>query len=102
MVSAECPREADFELFRISLARQPLPEGSLALKILEDGPGTAQVSLSVRFAGWPAAYQKSYDNGDGAIATLTQQEVCGDATALEFPSTATRTTSKWKRLAMRR
>jgi hypothetical protein len=80
-------------LVRLVLAGQPFPKDVSALEILEGGGGAIPTSLSAMFTGWCATARNFQDNEDGVIATLTEREAYGDATAPETPSTTTRTTS---------
>jgi hypothetical protein len=76
------------ELVQMSLAGQPLPQGVLALEMLEDGTGTALTSLSGLFTGWPASDRFSRDIGARLIAIPTQREDDSDAAAPKSPMTA--------------
>jgi hypothetical protein len=76
------------ELTRMSLAGQPLPEGFLALEMLEEGTDTALTSLSGMFTGWPPSDRTSRDNGTKSIAIATQREEDNDAAASMYPSTS--------------
>lgn len=69
------------ELVRMSLAGQPLPGGSLALEMLEDGTGTALTSLSGMFMGWAPSDRTFRDNGTKSVAIPSQREEHSDATA---------------------
>jgi hypothetical protein len=59
------------DLVRLSVAGQSLPEGSLMLEMLEDGTGTAPISLSDMLAGWPTFDRNSTQDEVGLTATLT-------------------------------
>jgi hypothetical protein len=75
------------ELVRMSLAEQPLPEGVLALEMLEDGTGTALISLSSMFTSWPAHGRTCRDACTKLIATIMQREEDGDAAPPRIPAT---------------
>jgi hypothetical protein len=76
------------ELARMSLAGQPLPEGFLALEMLEEGTDIALTSLSGMFTGWAPSDRTSRDNGTKSIAIATQREEDNnDAAASMYPAT---------------
>lgn len=73
------------ELVRMSLAGQPLREGSLQLEMLEDGTDTALASLSGMFTGWHPSDRTFRDNGTKSIAITTQRGESSDAVASMYP-----------------
>ena len=75
------------ELVRMSLAGQPLPEGFLALEMLEDGTDTALTSLSGMFTGWPPSDRTSRDDGTKSIAIATQRAEDNGAASSMYPAT---------------
>ena len=78
----------------MSVAGQSLPEGSLMLEMLEDGTGTAPISLSDMLAGWPTFDRNSIQDEVGLTATLTQHEEDGNAAIPGTLSITASTTSR--------
>jgi hypothetical protein len=73
------------ELARMSLAGKPLPEGLLALEMLEEGTDIALTSLSGMFTGWSPSDRTSRDKGTKSIVIATQRED-NDAAASMYPA----------------
>lgn len=67
------------DLVRMSLARQPLPEGVLALEMSEHQSHAAPTSLSDMLTGWSASDRNSADDENRSVATLKPREAADDA-----------------------